>query len=177
MKKILAFAGSNSKQSINKTLASYAANLVEQAEVQLVDLNDYELPIYSIDLEKENGMPQSATQFSTLIASADGIVLSLAEHNGNFSAAFKNLIDWLSRIEGKKVWQNKPMLLLATSPGARGASSVLGIAKTSFPYLGGQVAASFSLPAYYDNFVNGAINNNELKQALVQQVNTFAQAL
>ena len=47
----MAFAGSNSKTSINKQLAKYAASLVENAEVTTLDLNDFELPVYGMDLE------------------------------------------------------------------------------------------------------------------------------
>ena len=92
---ILAIGGSNSRNSINKTLASYAASLIESAEVRIADLNDFELPLYSSDIEKASGIPENAVKFIELISSADGIVLSLAEHNGSFSAAFKNIFDWM----------------------------------------------------------------------------------
>ena len=52
MKKILAFAGSSSKTSINKQLATYAANQFENASVEVIDLNDYEMPVISVDKEK-----------------------------------------------------------------------------------------------------------------------------
>ena len=61
MKKIIAFAGSNSKQSINKQLATYAASLVENVEVTVLDLNDFELPLYGMDYENEHGIPNRCT--------------------------------------------------------------------------------------------------------------------
>ena len=128
MKNIVAFAGSNSKNSINKDLATYASSLVNEVRVSVLDLNDYELPLYSIDLENEHGIPDNVHKFLELIKSSDGIVLSLAEHNGAYSAAFKNIFDWMSRIDNN-LWSNKPMLLMATSPGGRGGLSVLEIAK------------------------------------------------
>ena len=67
MKKILAFAGSNSKTSINKQLATYAASLVGNAEVNVVDLNDYPLPLYGIDLENVSGIPENAQVFLDFI--------------------------------------------------------------------------------------------------------------
>ena len=88
MLKILAIGASNSKESINKKFASYTANLIENAEVTIVDLNDYPLPIYGIDLEQEKGIPGNARKFSEQIKNADGIILSLAEHNSNFSSVF-----------------------------------------------------------------------------------------
>ena len=170
MKKILAFAGSSSKTSINKQLAAYAASLIGNAEVNVVDLNDYPLPLYGIDLENESGIAENAQVFLDLIMSADGIVLSLAEHNGAYAAVFKNLYDWMSRIDGKLL-SNKPMLLMATSPGARGGATVLDIAKGRFPYMGGNIISDFSLPSFYDNFKDGSITNkdldNQLKEAVI----------
>lgn len=173
MKKIIAFAGSSSKNSINKQLATYAANLFENCEVEILDLNDYEMPLFSVDKEKENGIHTLAHDFYDKIGSADLIILSLAEHNGAYSSAFKNLLDWTSRINAK-TFQQKQMLLLATSPGARGGSSVLEIASKRFPFQGAEVKGSFSLPTFYENFdvVNGIINP-ELKNQLHELVNSI----
>ncbi len=167
MKKIIAFGASSSKTSINKKLATYAANQFENAQVEVLDLNDYELPVFSVDKEAENGISQLAQDFYSKIGSADLIVISFAEHNGNYSAAFKNIFDWTSRINAK-FFQEKPVLLLATSPGARGGSSVLEIAKARFPFQGAVVKGSFSLPSFYENFdVANGIINNEFKNQLL----------
>lgn len=130
--KILTFAGSNSKNSINKKLAIYASSLFMNAQVEVLDLNDYDLPVFGVDLEKEIGKPELSQKFLDKISQSDFIILSLAEHNGNFSVAFKNIFDWASR-GGVKVFQQKPMLLMATSNGARGGKSVLEIAANRFP--------------------------------------------
>ena len=172
-KKILAFGASNSTKSINKQLAEYAANLFENAEVELLDLNDYEMPIYSMDREKKDGIPQLAHDFYEKIGSSDLILISFAEHNGAYSTAFKNIFDWMSRINGK-TFQEKPMLLLATSPGARGGSSVLEMANKRFPFQGGVVKGSFSLPNFNDNFdAEKGITNEELNKQLVEIVNSI----
>ena len=173
MKKIIAFGGSSSRNSINKQLAIYVANLFPNVEVEILDLNDYEMPVFSVDKEKENGIHNLAHDFFTKIGTADFIVLSLAEHNGAYSSAFKNTLDWASRINAK-TFQQKPMLLLATSPGARGGSSVLDIATKRFPFQGAEVKGSFSLPTFYENFdvVNGIINP-ELKNQLLEIVNSI----
>lgn len=176
MKKITAFAGSNSKQSINKQLAVYASGLVENATVTVLDLNDFQLPLYGIDYELDNGIPETAHQFFEHIKHANGIILSLAEHNGSYTVAFKNVLDWLSRIE-KKCWNNLPMLLMSTSPGGRGGQTVLQSAKTSFPHLGAQLVADFSLPSFSQNFIDNTIVNSDLKQALQQAINKFKNAL
>jgi chromate reductase, NAD(P)H dehydrogenase (quinone) len=173
--KIIAFGASPSKNSINKKLAIYAASLFENAEVEVLDLNDFQMPIFNVDLEKEVGQHALAQAFLDKIALADILVVSLAENNGNYSAAFKNIFDWCSRINGK-VFQEKPMLLMATSPGGRGGATVLEFAKNAFPRFGTEIKASFSLPNFNDNFdiEKGVISNEELDKQLKEIVlNSF----
>ena len=173
MKKIIAFGASSSKASINKQLATYAANQFKDVEVEILDLNDYEMPIFSTDKETDNGIPQLAHDFYSKLGTADLIVISFAEHNGAYSAAFKNIFDWTSRINAK-TFQEKQTLLLSTSPGPRGGSSVLEIAKNRFPFQGAVVKGSFSLPSFYENSdaVNGIIND-EYKNQLMGIVNSI----
>jgi len=152
--KLLAFAASSSSKSINKQLATYAASQVKHAdgvEIEILDINDYEMPLFSADREAKLGQPQQAKDFFTKIGQADAIIISFAAHNGSYSAAYKNLFDWTSRID-KKLFQNKPMVLLATSPGPGGATSVLSAAVGSAPYFAGDVKGSLSIPNFYDNF-------------------------
>lgn len=172
--KIIAFGASPSKNSINKKLATYAANLFENADVEVLDLNDFEMPLYTVDIEKEIGQHELAKAFLAKIATADILVVSLAENNANYSVAFKNVFDWCSRITGK-VFQEKPMLLMATSPGARGGASVLEIAKKAFPFYGGNVKATFSLATFEANFdtKKGVISNAELDNQLKELVKNF----
>ena len=172
--KIIAFAGSNSQHSINKKLVTYAASLFDNAEVEILDLNDFQMPLFSVDVEKEIGQHPLAKAFLAKISAADILVVSLAENNGNYSVAFKNVFDWCSRI-GAKVFQEKPMLLMATSPGVRGGSSVLDIAKNALPRYGGIIKATFSLPSFNDNFdvEKERISNQELDEKLREIVNNF----
>jgi NAD(P)H-dependent FMN reductase len=172
--KIIAFAGSNSQLSINKKLVAYAASLFENAEVEVLDLNDFEMPLFSMDIEKVIGQHPFAKAFLEKIATADILVVSLAEHNGNYSVAFKNVYDWCSRISGK-VFQDKPMLLMATSPGGRGGASVLEIAKNAFPRFGAILKETFSLPSFNDNFdiEKGIISNLELDHQLKEIIENF----
>ena len=165
--KIIAFAGSPSKKSINKKLATYAAGLFENAQVEVLDLNDYEMPLFSVDVEATMGQHPLAKAFLEKISSADILLVSLAENNGNYSAAFKNTVDWCSRIS-PKIFQDKPMLLMATSPGARGGASVLEIATNNFPRFTADIKAVFSLPSFNDNFdvEKMKISNEELDKQL-----------
>ena len=164
MKKILAFGASSSKKSINKTLASFAANQIENSNINLLDLNDFEMPIYSEDYENENGIPKAAFQFKKELNSSDGIIISFAEHNGAYTAAFKNIFDWISRVE-KIVWCNKPMMLLSTSDGDRGANSVLKIAHERISRGSPFDIPVFSLPNFNRNFnLDTGIINHDLKK-------------
>lgn len=151
MLKILAFGASNSRNSINKQLAAYAAAQFQEAEVTLIDLNDFEMPIYGVDREKEEGILALARDFKALIEAHDLLVISMAEHNGSYTAAFKNLVDWTSRIE-QKLWAGRPMFMLSTSPGRRGGASVLETASIRAGFMGAEVVATFSLPSFRHNF-------------------------
>lgn len=149
--KILAFGASNSKKSINKALASFTATLVPHAEIEILDLNAFELPIFSEDLESEIGQPKAAFEFYNKIGASEGIIISFAEHNGTYTAAYKNLFDWASRID-QKVFQDKPVIYLSTSPGPGGAGSVLTSAKESAKFFGVDLKAAVSIPSFYDVF-------------------------
>jgi NAD(P)H-dependent FMN reductase len=166
-RRVVAFAASSSRHSINRQLLDYAAGLLVGTEVEFLDLNDFELPLFSVDREAQLGQPELAREFFRLIGEADGVVVSFAEHNGCYSAAYKNIYDWASRID-PKVYQGKPMVLLATSPGRRGGRSVLDLALDQVPRFGGDVRASLSVPSFNDNFDTdaGRLRNAELDREL-----------
>ena len=176
MKKIIAFGASSSGKSINRTLANHVANKVADASITVIDLNDYMLPLYSVDAEEKFGIPEGAHKFNDIIESAEGLVISLAEHNGTYTAVFKNLIDWLSRID-MKVWKGKPILLMATSPGGRGGAGVLAAAKSYFPFMEGNIIADFLLPSFYQNFSNAGITNTDLASTLNEKIALFEKSL
>ncbi|WP_448211740.1 NADPH-dependent FMN reductase [Colwellia sp. MEBiC06753] len=173
--KVLAFAATNHNNSINKMLANYAASLVPNAEFEMLDINDYEMPIYSQAREEALGHPQLAKDFFAKIGEADAIIISFAEHNGTYTAAYKNLFDWASRID-KKVFQSKPVVYLATSPGPSGAQSVLSTAVNSAPFFDANVKASLSIPQFFDNFdvESQKLTNAEMNQQLQAAVNQLA---
>ncbi|MDO6682679.1 MULTISPECIES: NADPH-dependent FMN reductase [unclassified Oceanobacter] len=176
--KILAFAATNSRQSINKQLVTHAAKQLQQttgAELEILDLNDFEMPIYSVDREQESGIPEPAQTFFKKVGEADAVLISFGEFNGSFSVAYKNVFDWASRID-QKVYQNKPVCVMATSPGPGGAQSVLAAAVGSAPYFAMDVKAQLSVPSFYDNFdvEKGELSNAELSAALTEALATLA---
>ncbi|MEL6255865.1 MAG: NAD(P)H-dependent oxidoreductase [Bacteroidota bacterium] len=180
MKKILAFGASNSKTSINKALAVYAANQLLKVEVTVADLNDYASPLYSVDLEKEHGIDENALRFFELIKKNDAIVLSVAEYNGLHTSAFKNLWDWLSRIPMDKpfnIWDGKPMFLLSTSISRRSKNNVLKVSKELFPNFGAHIIADFYLPSFNYFFKAGQIVEAKYLLKFEEQKNRFQQHL
>lgn len=172
--KLLAFGGSSSKHSINKQLATYAAGLFNAEETQIIDLNDYELPLFNVDREKLIGAPPIAKQFYEKIEWADVLVISVAEHNAGLTSAFKNIYDWASR-QKKIVFDNKPLLLMSTSPGKYGGGNALEAAQISLKRYGGNIKATFSLPSFEENFdkTAGKISNNEMDNALKEIIRNF----
>lgn len=145
--KILAFAASNSSRSINRELAAHVAGLAKAAEIEVLDLNHYEMPLYSEDREQHDGPPAAARAFVARINAADALVIAYAEHNGAFTAAYKNVVDWASRVQ-RKVFAGKPTLMLAASPGPGGAASVLAMAAQSAPFLGAELIRAVSVPEF-----------------------------
>lgn len=174
--KILAIAGSNSETSINRQLVTYATTIFENADVEIVDMNDFEMPIYKHQREVESGVPQQAIDFASKIDSANILLVSLSEHNGTYSTAFKNVFDWTSRIKGRKVWNDIPMFLMATATGPRGGLGVLEAASKRFPLHAGNIVDTFSLPHFNDNFDKEAqkISNDEKDSELREKVNKIS---
>lgn len=176
MKKVLVFGASNSKHSINKQFAVFAAKNLVYVEPLIADLNDYVLPLYSIDLQKEIGVHENALRFYGLVKQCDALIISLAEYNGLHTAAFKNLWDWMSRIpldQPMQIWAGKPMFLLSTSPSRRPMSNVLKVSKELFPYFGAKIIADFHLPSFNHFFRNNEIIDQEQQAVFEIQKNKF----
>ncbi|HAO08335.1 MAG TPA: NADPH-dependent FMN reductase [Chryseobacterium sp.] len=170
--KILAFAGSTSSTSINRELVKFVLKDFKDEEINLIDLNDFDMPVFSVDREKK-GFPEEAHYFLKAIEECDVIICSLAEHNRSYSAAFKNVFDWASRIN-VKVFQDKPMFLMSTSPGGYGGGNVMNTAKTFFPNFGADIKETFSLPKFYENFdLESGVINPEMLKELNSKVENF----
>ena len=124
--RILAFAGSARRDSLNKKLIRVAAAMAESAgaSVTSIDLNDFPLPLYHGDLEAAEGVPPLARQLRELIASHQGLLIASPEYNASIPAPLKNALDWVSRpVDGKNglaAYQGKIAALMSASPGAYG---------------------------------------------------------
>ncbi len=170
--KILAFAGSTSSTSINRELVKFVLKYFQNEEINLIDLNNFDMPVFSVDREKK-GFPDEAHNFLKVIEDCDVIICSLAEHNRSYSSAFKNVFDWASRIN-VKVFQNKPMFLMSTSPGGFGGGNVMNTAKTFFPQFGADIKETFSLSKFYENFdLESGVINPEMLKDLKTKIESF----
>ena len=173
MASILAFAGSNSSVSINYKLVKHTVSLAKEHSVQLLNLANCPFPMYSEDYEKENGYSNSLVEFKDDIQKSDGVIISVNEHNGSPSAYFKNVLDWLSRLD-RNCFEGKKVLLMSTSPGKRAGIGALAVIEGMLPRMGAAVVSTFSLPEFHTNFkeVEGIVNK-ELAKTHQEALNQF----
>lgn len=176
MKKILAFAGSNSSTSINHQLVVSAANLIDFAQVDIINLRDYNVHMFGVDIEAEEGIPEKMKELSALISTYDAYIIATPEHNSMPPAFFLNIIDWLSRIN-RSIFGNKPVLIMSTSPGARAGVSALAILESILPRFGGEVAGVYSLPSFNENFKEFVIHHPEELEKLKQQIRKLSKII
>lgn len=151
--------------------------MVTEHKTTLLNLANYPFPLYSEDYEKEKGFSNSLMELRDDIKSADGVIISVNEHNGNPSSYFKNLIDWLSRLE-RKFLDGKKIMLMGSSPGGRGAIGSIGVVESLLPRFGAEVVCTFSLPSFHQNFdPERGITDQALAAEHQEALNTFLSKL
>lgn len=173
--KIIAFAGSNSKKSINRELLKHVANRIEICAVETIDLRDFDAPIYS-DIIEDEGIPQPIVDLHQKLLSADGYIFASPEHNGFTPAFLKNILDWLSRID-RKTFGDKPMLFMSASPGGRAGQSVREKLMTLLPRWGANVVAQFGIgnfKPFEANFSFSEAEEQKIAEAIQKFENNFA---
>lgn len=174
MIKVLAFAGSGRKDSVNKKVVNVAAEGAREAgaEVTVVNLEDFEMPIFTEDLEASDGMSEGGQTFKELLIGHDGFLIASPEYNSSYSALFKNAIDWASRKVGEEqpmqAYRGKVAAIMAASPGGLGGMRVLVTLRMLMENLGTivlpnqkAVGGAFSL---FDE--NGKITDQKTEKAL-----------
>ena len=143
--RILVFAGSARKDALSKRVARAAqiALLEAGAEATLIDLADYEAPLYNGDLEAAQGVPPVITQLLALFAAHDGLLIASPEYNGSMTPLLVNTFDWCSRVfappapvAGLDLLANKPVAIVGSSPGALGGLRALFHLRDLLGYLG-----------------------------------------
>ncbi len=176
MSKILAFAGSSRKKKKNKKLVSIAAQGAANAgaELTVIDLADFPLPLYNQDLQMEQGIPDIALQFKKLLIEHDGFLIASPEYNGAFSPLLKNVLDWASRKQhddepSLQAYTGKLAAIMAASPGGLGGLRGLVFLRMLLSNLGvtvlpQQQAIPFANKAFADD---GCLNDEQRHQAVM----------
>ncbi len=133
--RILAFAASLRKASLNRKLIALAAEIArrEGADVDLAEFREFEMPVYDGDLDAAQGLPPGALALKRRVAGADALLIAAPEYNYSMSGALKNAIDWVSRARPMP-WRGKSAYLLSASPSPMGG--VRGLWQTRIPLEG-----------------------------------------
>ena len=129
--RILAFAGSIRRDSLNATLLRQAARACEAAggAVTVLPREALAIPLYDGDSEREHGLPEAAQSLKRSIAEHDALLIASPEYNGSLAPALKNALDWASRREGDaaplEAYSGKVAAIVAASPGRLGGARSL----------------------------------------------------
>lgn len=184
MIKILALAGSTRRDSLNRTLIQAATAIAQGAgaEVTLLDLNDYPLPLYNGDLEAREGLPESALRLKTLFKSHDALMIASPEYNSSVSPLLKNTLDWVSREwqgeSGLLPYQNKLAAIMAASPGALGGMRMLPHLRQILNTLGVMVLpGQFSLAHADQAFDDTGLKSPQRLESLILELIKTATSL
>ena len=176
--RILAFAGSARRDSLNKKLIALAAQAAREAgaEVTLIDLDDYPMPVYHGDLEAAAGLPENAQRLRALFLQHDGLLIASPENNSSVSALLKNAIDWLSRSigDGKGVnsglapYRGKVAAIMAASPSPFGGTRGLPHLRQILASLGVTVVPSQLALQHADHAfeADGSLKDPKVREAV-----------
>ncbi len=178
MTKVLAFAGSTRRDSLNKKLVKFAADKARGAggEVTLIDLRDFALPLYDGDLEEAEGAPANANKLYEMMKLHGALLLSCPEYNSSISGVLKNAIDWVSRPRPGEpplvAFGGKVAALLSASPGALGGLRGLSHVRSILQNIGVLVIPNqVSVPNAHKAF---AESGELIDEGLSKKVNRLA---
>lgn len=168
----LCFVASNHSASINRQLT--LSIIQDFKDIEYLEIQSYHVPMYSQDLERDSGFPETVKQLAKHIRSSHRLIIATNEHNGAISAFFKNIFDWLTRWD-IKLFADKKIIVLSTSEGQRGGLSANKYLSDVLARNGAHVIASITFPSFSKNFDihKQIISNQELKQKIHQQLQSF----
>jgi chromate reductase, NAD(P)H dehydrogenase (quinone) len=185
--RILVFAGSARRDSLNKKLARVAAEAVRAAggEATCIDLQDYPMPLYHGDLEAAEGMPPNGMRLRELFMQHDALLIASPENNSSVSALLKNTLDWVSRSigdgkgdnSGLAPYRNKVAAMVGASPGAFGGVRGLMHLRQILAALGVTVLGTqLTLPRAHEAFdAEGALRSADTHEALRRLATALAE--
>lgn len=172
--KILALSGSTREKSFNSRLLDIAVTgaRLAGAEVTVVNLRDYDMPLFNQDLEYQEGAPDSVIQLKNLMIQHQGLLIASPEYNGFSSPLLKNMLDWMSRQSNQHeppmfAYNGKIAAVMAASPGAGGGTRGLTILRILLQNLGvmalpGQITLGGAGQAFRED---GRLHDDQLQLA------------
>jgi len=169
--KILMFSGSIRTASLNLRLIKRAHEIAVELghEATLINLGDFDLPLYDGDLEDNDGLPANVLRLKQMISKTDAIVISTPEYNGFFPGLLKNTLDWCSRagggLDGRATYEGKKAIIMAASPGGGGGKRVLPRLVEQMEILRTEVVAQVSV-GNADEAIDQAETASQIKLAL-----------
>jgi len=133
--KVLAFAASLRRASLNRQLIAVASDMARLAgaEVDLADFREFELPIYDGDLDAASGLPPGGAELRRRLERVDAVMMACPEYNYSIGGPLKNAIDWVSRARPMP-WRGKSIYLMSASPSPMGG--IRGLWQTRIPLEG-----------------------------------------
>lgn len=135
--RILAFSGSARRESLNRKLLAVVVEAARSVggEVTLLDLNEYELPLYHGDLEDAKGLPPNAQKLIDLVLGHDALLIASPEYNSQMTPLLKNTIDWMTRADQNPL-RGKVAAIVSASPGMFGGVRSMTLARQLLTHLG-----------------------------------------
>jgi chromate reductase, NAD(P)H dehydrogenase (quinone) len=174
--RVLIFAASLRKDSLNQRLATLAETFAERhgAEVDRAEMSDFDCPSYDGDLETEDGVPPGAQRFRDRLLASDAFIIAAPEYNGSMSGVIKNAVDWTSRFRPQP-FNGKQGMLMSASPSMAGGNRGLWALRVPIEHLGARLYPDmFSLAQAHTAFgEDGQLVSETLQKRLDGLIASF----
>jgi len=174
--RLLAFAASLKRESLNRKLINLAVELAREAqvEVDLADFREFDMPLYDADLQHSAGFPEGAQELARRIEAVDGLMIASPEYNYSLPGTLKNAIDWVSRMKPMPL-RGKHGVLLAASTSLVGGSRGLWALRVPLEGLGVMLLPDmFALAQAPQAFgEHGKLKDPELQKRLSKLVHGY----
>ena len=173
--RVLVFAASLRKDSLNRKLAALAARVAQKAGagVDVASMQDFDVPLYDGDLEASQGIPKGAQELRRRLLASDAFIVASPEYNGSMPGVIKNLVDWTSRFRPQP-FDGRHGLLLSASPSLVGGNRGLWALRMPFEHLGARIYPDmFSLAGAHKAFADDDIADAGLRARFEKTVQAF----
>jgi NAD(P)H-dependent FMN reductase len=114
---VIVFSGSARPQRQSHQVAEVVKERLEKSghAVTMLDVRELNFPLLQDTFDKLTDAPEKMKAASRAISASDGLVVVSPEHNGSFSGALKNTMDYFF-----KEYKGKPFGVVGVSSGMLG---------------------------------------------------------